>query len=376
MPDDPPLAFVDLRAQRQRLGDRVDRAIERVLDHGQFIMGPEVAELETRLAAFCGARHAVSCSSGTDALLIALMAWGVGAGDAVFVPAFTFPSTPEVVALLSATPVFVDVHDDTFNLDAASLEAALTEAARLGLRPAAVIAVDLYGLPADYRAVSDVASAAGMRVLADSAQSFGAALGERNVGTLAEATATSFFPAKPLGCYGDGGAVLTDDAELAATLRSLRQHGQGSAKYDVVRVGINGRLDTIQAAVLLEKLEILPEELERRQDVADRYAGALDGLVDVPRVPEGLTSAWAQYTIRLDRRDKVAVRLSDRGVPTAVYYPRPLHAQPAYRDCPRSPAGLGRSEALAGRVLSLPMHPYLDEEQQDRVIVGLKEAVG
>lgn len=369
------LAFVDLQAQRARLGDRIERAIAGVLEHGQFIMGPEIARLEAELSEFSGARHAVTCASGTDALLLPLMAWGVRGGDAVFVPAFTFPSTPEVVALLGATPVFVDVDPDTFNLDPDSLGAAIAASREAGLTPAAVIAVDLYGLPADYDAISPLAASEGLRLIGDAAQSFGGSLDGQPVGTLSDVTATSFFPAKPLGCYGDGGAVLTDDDDLADVLRSLRVHGQGSSKYDVVRVGINGRLDTMQAAILLEKLSIFADELEARERVAGRYTEALTGLVDTPTVPDGARSAWAQYTIRVDRRDDVVKALGEQGVPSAVYYPRPLHAQPAYENYLRAPGGLPVSERLAERVLSLPMHPYLDEAQQDRVIAALKDAV-
>lgn len=368
------LAFVDLQAQRARLGDRIDQAIARVLDHGQFIMGPEVGLLEGALAEFSAAKHAITCASGTDALLLPLMAWGVGPGSAVFVPAFTFPATPEVVALLGATPVFVDVDPETFNIDPGSLGDAIEAAKQAELMPTAVIAVDLFGLPADYDAINRLARAEGLKVVGDAAQSFGASLDGQTVGTLAEVTATSFFPAKPLGCYGDGGAVLTDDDELATLLRSLRVHGQGASKYDVVRVGINGRLDTIQAAVLLEKLAIFANELEARERVAARYSDALDGLVDVPRVPDAARSAWAQYTVQVDDREAVAKALGERGVPSAVYYPRPLHHQPAYETFPRAPGGLATSERLASRVLSLPMHPYLDDAQQDRVIAAVKEA--
>lgn len=369
------LAFVDLQAQRRRLGDAIDKAIAGVVEHGRFIMGPEVAELEEQLGEFTGAAHVVTCSSGTDALLMALMAWGVGPGDAVVVPAFTFPATPEVAALLGATPVFTDVDPDTLNVTPETVSAGLEAAIAVGLRPAVVVAVDLFGLPADYPALVEVAAPPGARVLADAAQSIGARLDDRAVGSLAEVTATSFFPAKPLGCYGDGGAVLTGDAEIAAVLGSLRAHGKGDAKYDIVRVGINGRIDTLQAAVLLAKLSVFAEELEARQMVAARYSAGLEGVegLETPVVPPGRSSAWAQYTVRIKDRDRVASVLRGQGIPTAVYYPRALHQQPAYADSPR--ADVAASERLASRVLSLPMHPYLEASQQDRVIEALREAV-
>ncbi len=372
-----PIAFIDLAAQRRRLGDRIDRAIARVLDHGQFIMGPEVAELETRLAAYAGVRHAVSCSSGTDALLMALMAWGIGPGDAVFAPSFTFASTAEAPALLGATPVFCDVHADTFNLDPASLEAAVAAAAAAGLRPRAVIPVDLMGQPADYRRIIPIARAHGLKVLADAAQSFGAELDGRRAGGLADATATSFFPAKPLGCYGDGGAVLTDDDDLAAILRSIRVHGKGAHKYDNVRIGINGRLDTLQAAILLEKLSVFPDEMAARRRIARRYDGRLAGVARTPRLIDGAQSAWAQYTLVLEdqgRRDGLAAALGTAGVPTGVYYPLPLHRQIAYRGCPTAPGGNPVAESLAQRVLSLPMHPDLADGVQDRIVDAVARA--
>jgi len=368
------IPFVDLQAQRRRIGARMEEAILRVVDHGRFILGPEVAELETRLAQFCGARHCVSCASGTDALGLVLMAWGLRPGDAVFVPAFTFVSTAEVVAWLGATPVFVDVLPDTFNMDPASLEAAVEGAKAMRLRPSAVIPVDLFGQPADYRRILPVAEHYGLKVLADAAQSFGATLDGRRVGIFGDATATSFFPAKPLGCYGDGGAVFTDDDELAALLRSLRVHGKGADKYDNVRVGINGRLDTIQAAVLLEKLTIFPEEIEARQRVAARYGDLLQGAVTVPMLTDGATSVWAQYTVRSMTRDALQVRCKEEGVPAVIYYPAPLSRQTGYRRFPVAPGGAPVSEALSREVLSLPMHPYLDEGVQDRVVRAVLSA--
>lgn len=371
-----PIAFIDLQAQRARLGDTVDQAIAKVLDHGRFIMGPEVAELEKRLADMGGAAHCVSCSSGTDSLLLVLMAWGIGPGDAVFVPAMTFASTAEVVALTGATPVFCDVQPDTFNMDTASLESAIATAKDAGLNLKAVIPVDLFGQPANYPAIQKIADAHGLKVMADSAQSYGGALGGKPVGSWGDATSVSFFPAKPLGCYGDGGAVLTDDADLAARMRSLRVHGQGTNKYDNVAVGLNARLDTIQAAILLTKLDIFEDEIEKRQAVAARYAEGLAGIATPPAVIDGAVSAWAQYTIRVADRDTVAAALKEQGVPTAVYYPVALSDQPAYAHYPRAGNGTPVSQALAHDVLSLPMHPYLDAATQDRILAALKEAVG
>lgn len=368
------LEFNDLDAQRRQLGGRIDDAIGRVLEHGRFIMGPEVAELEAELARIAGVNYAVACASGTDALLMALMAWQIGPGHAVFVPSFTFAATAEVVSLLGATPVFVDVETETFNMSVTSLKRALASLAQ-PLVPKAIIAVDMFGLPADYDAIEDVASQEGLLVLADSAQSFGARRNGKRAGSLAEMTTTSFFPAKPLGCYGDGGAIFTDDEELASTLRSLRVHGQGKNKYDTVRIGINGRLDTIQAAILLQKLTIFEAEIATRQTVAERYGSHLEDIVRVPRLPAGTTSAWAQYTIVLEERDAVAHDLKAAGIPTAVYYPKGLHQQRPYSAYPTDPMGLSTTERLTRQVLSLPMHPYLDEGTQTHIIGEVRDAV-
>lgn len=368
------IPFIDLQAQRRRIGGRIDEAIRRVIEHGGYIMGPEVRQLEEQLAAFCGAKHCVSCANGTDALGLVLMAWGVGFGDAVYVPAFTFVSTAEVVAWMGATPVFVDVLEDSFNMDPASLEAAIEAAPDMDLRPRAVIPVDLFGQPADYRALLPIAERHGIQVLADAAQSFGATLDGKKVGTFGDATATSFFPAKPLGCYGDGGAVFTDDDDLAATLRSLRVHGQGSNKYDNVRIGMNGRLDTLQAAILIEKLAVFPEEIEARERVASRYGAALGGGLKVPELIPGSTSVWAQYTLRTHRRDVLQAACKADGVPTAVYYPIPLSQQSGYRHYPVAPGGTPTSEALSGAVVSLPMHPDLDELTQERIVKVVRDA--
>jgi dTDP-4-amino-4,6-dideoxygalactose transaminase len=375
--DHAPIPFIDVAAQRRRLGRVIDDAIARVTAHCQFIQGPEVAAFEADLAAFCGARHAVGCASGTDALMLVLMAKGVGPGDAVICPAFTFCATAEVVALVGATPVFADVDVETFNLDAASLKRAVVTAKRHGLKPKVVIPVDLFGLPADHDALAAVAQAEGLFVLDDAAQSFGASYRGRKLGTLAPATTTSFFPAKPLGCYGDGGAVLTDDATLVDLLKSLRVHGQGSDKYDNVRVGMTSRLDTLQAAVLIEKLKIFADEIAARDLAARRYAEGLGDIVTVPTVPDGLTSVWAQYTIRVqpEKRDALAAALKQQGIPTAIYYPKPLHRLAAYRHFPVVDNGIPVTDALASEVISLPMHAYLDAATQDRVIAAVRGAL-
>ncbi|THD70214.1 MAG: DegT/DnrJ/EryC1/StrS family aminotransferase [Bradyrhizobium sp.] len=370
-----PVAFIDLAAQRRRLGKSVDDAVSRVLAHCQFINGPEVTQLEAALADFSGAKHVVTCASGTDALLMVLMAKGVGRGDAVLCPSFTFCATGEAVALTGATPVLVDVDEATFNMDVNSLKRGIATARKYGLTPRAVIPVDLFGQSADHDAIGAVAETEGMFVLDDAAQAFGASYRGRRLGTFGLVTATSFFPAKPLGCFGDGGAIFTDDAKLAETLRSIRVHGQGSDKYDNVRLGLTGRLDTIQAAVLIEKLKIFEDEIAARNAVADRYARGLGNVVTVPHVASGCTSIWAQYTIRLPRgtdRDGFAAALKAQGIPTAIYYPRPIHQQTAYRDFPVADGGLPVSEKLSEDVISLPMHAYLDEATQDRVIKAVR----
>jgi dTDP-4-amino-4,6-dideoxygalactose transaminase len=371
------IAFIDLAAQRRHLGPVVDEAILRVLEHGLYVMGPEVAQLEADLSAFCGARYSISCGNGTDALALILMAKGVKAGDAVFCPALTFAATAEVIAWLGATPMFVDVCEDTFNLDPMSLVASIAAARDRGLKPVGVIAVDLFGQPANYDLIEATTANEGLWLLCDAAQSFGASYKERPVGTIGQATATSFFPAKPLGCYGDGGAVFTDDAELAGIIRSLRIHGQGTDKYDNARVGMNSRLDTIQAAVLLEKLKIFPGEIRARSRIATRYNEQLGDFAIAPRILEGATSVWAQYTLRLPGHDRNAVQafLTVAGVPTAVYYPVPLHRQAAYRHYPTAPGGLPVSDRLAAEVISLPMHPYLTEAMQDRITAAMRAAL-
>lgn len=302
-----------------------------------------------------------------------LMAKQVRPGEAVFVPSFTFAATAEVVAWLGATPVFVDVDQETFTMTIESLEAGITKAKALGLKPVAVIPVDLFGQAANYDSIEELAAAHGLWVMSDAAQSFGGAYKSRKIGTIGQVTATSFFPSKPLGCYGDGGAIFTDDDEMASVLKSLRVHGQGSDKYDNVRIGLNARLDTIQAAVLIEKLKILEDEIKARNEIAMRYSLALSGHVPVPVVAQGNYSAWAQYTIRVpaQKRSVIMAALKEQGIPTMIYYPKPLHRQTAYRDFPVAGNGLPVSERLADEVLSLPMHPYLDHASQNRIVETL-----
>ncbi|MEW6769059.1 MAG: DegT/DnrJ/EryC1/StrS family aminotransferase [Pseudomonadota bacterium] len=373
-----PVAFIDIGEQRRRLGTKIDTAVSKVLTHCQFINGPEVMQLESDLAAYCGAKHVVACASGTDALLMVLMVKGIGPGDAVICPSFTFCATGEVVALAGATPVFVDVNETTFNMDAESLKKGIATAKKLGLKPKAVIPVDLFGQSADHDAIANVAKENNLFVLDDAAQSFGASYKGKRLGTLALATATSFFPAKPLGCYGDGGAIFTDDADLAEKLRSVRVHGQGAEKYDNVRIGLTARLDTVQAAVLIEKLKIFDGEIAARNKVAQRYFDALHNIVTAPRVTDGNVSTWAQYTIRLPKghnRDAFANALKAQGIPTAIYYPKSMHQQTAYKHYPVADGGLPVSEKLSQDVISLPMHPYLDAAAQDRVIKAVRDAV-
>lgn len=359
--------FIDLQAQRRRLNGRVEAAMMRVVESGRFVLGEEVARLEAALAHFGEARHAVGCASGTDALALVLMALGVGPGDAVFMPSFTFAATAEAAARLGAEPVFVDILPDTLTLDPEALEAAIAMIDGEGrLEPRVVVAVDLFGQPADYPKLAALARAHGLKLVADSAQGFGCRLHGRQPLAWADATTTSFFPAKPLGCYGDGGAVLTNDADLAALVRSLAQHGQGSARYTHVRVGLNSRLDAIQAAILQEKLAIFAEEIVERNAVAERYNRLLRGYVSGPTVIVGGLSTWAQYTIEPADRDAVAQALHAEGVPTAVYYATPTHAQPAYAHAPRGP--LPVTEAKAGAVLSLPMSAYVPEAVQERIV--------
>jgi len=362
-----PTQFIDLAAQQKLIRPQLDLAISRVLDHGQYIMGPEVKEFEGQLRGFTGARHALTCANGTDALTLVLMAWGIGSGDAVFVPSFTYVATAEAPAQLGATPFFVDVCDDNFNMDPTSFKQAIIDARQLGLKPAVVIPVDLFGQPADIDTLTEIAHAENIKVLVDGAQSFGAMSKGRRVGTMGDATTTSFFPAKPLGCYGDGGAVFTNIDEDAEVINSIRLHGKGSQKYDNVRIGLNSRLDTIQAAILIEKLKLFPQELRLRSAVAKHYSACLSSVCKVPIVSSDIQSAWAQYTIQPKNRDNLQSRLKDVGIPSVVYYPIALSEQIGYKHHPSVSSGVGKSQLLSKTVLSLPMHPYLEEADISRI---------
>jgi len=374
----PPIPFLDLKAQQARIAVDLRRRLDRVLAHCQFILGPEVAELEGELASFCGARHCIGVSSGTDALQIALMAEGIGHGDAVFLPAFTYTATAEVPLVLGATPVFVDVDSRTFQIDPAHLEQRIAETRTAGrLRPRAVIGVDLFGQPADWVSVSAIAAHEKLFTLDDCAQSFGASLHGKPLGTQAHATIASFFPSKPLGAYGDAGALFTDDDARAALYRSLRTHGEGTTRYEVLRTGMNGRLDSIQAAILLAKFSVFPEELLIRERIARTYDVRLGNAVVTPARVQNSTSAWAIYAILLRdgiERAHVQDSLKQAGVPTAIYYPKPLHHQPAYRDH-HDGAALPVSENLSARILALPIHPDLSAAQMEHICDAVLAAV-
>ncbi len=373
-----PLPFLDLKAQQARIADRLRPRLDAVLAHGQFILGPEVAELEQRLAAYCGAKHCIGVSSGTDALQIAMMAEHIGPGDAVFLPAFTYTATAEVPLLLGATPVFVDVDPDTFQIDPDHLERRIADIRAAGkLTPRALIGVDLFGQPADWPALNAIAARENLFTLDDLAQSFGASLHGAKLGTQAQATATSFFPSKPLGAYGDGGALFTDDDARAALYRSLRTHGEGTTRYEVLRIGMNGRLDTMQAAILLAKLEVFDEELARREAIAQIYDRRLGNAVKTPARVPGSTSAWAIYAILLKdsaQRDALQSSLKSDGVPSAIYYPRPLHKQPAYQAA-HDGAALPVAEDLATRIMALPIHPDLSDADAERVCTAVTRAL-
>ena len=372
------IPFIDLATQQARIRDKVDAGLATVLDHGAYIMGPEVGALEARLAAYAGVRHCISCSSGTDALILALLAQGLRPGQGVIVPSFTFAASAEVMPVLGAVPVFGEVDGATFTLDPAGLPAALDAGRAAGVEVVGIIGVGLFGQPADYRAIRAFADAEGLWVMDDAAQSFGASLNNTRVGQLAEITCTSFFPAKPLGCYGDGGAVFVDDDDKAEIMRSCRVHGMGKTRYDNIRIGMTARLDTIQAAVLDAKMDIFDDELARRQQVAERYAGYLADLVETPDLAAGATSSWAQYTVKLPAgtdRDAVMTHLKDHGVPSAIYYPVPMHRQLPYQRFPVSGCALSVTADLCERVMALPMHPYLEDAQQQQVAAVLASAL-
>ena len=382
------MQFIDLAAQQERIRERIEANIAAVLDHGKYIMGPEIQSLEEKLAQYVGVKHAISCASGTDALLLALMAYEIGPGDAIFTTPFTFIATGEVISLLGATPVFVDIDSQTFNMDPSKLEPAiqaiLDNAANdpaiarsgISLVPRGIIAVDLFGLPADYDSLNAIAGQHGLFVLEDAAQSFGAGYKGKKACNLTQIGCTSFFPAKPLGCYGDGGMCFTDNENLYETIQSLRVHGKGTHKYDNVRIGMNGRMDTLQAAVLLAKFDIFPEEVELRQQVARRYSRLLNQQAEVqaPMVPQEMISAWAQYSVLAKdetHRTQLQAKLKDAGIPTAIYYPKPLHLQTAFKFLGYEEGDFPISEDFSSRIFSLPMHPYLSNSDQEIIAKNL-----
>lgn len=371
------MQFVDLKAQYQKIKTSVHKRIDDVLEHGKFIMGPEIKELEEKFTTYTGAEFCVTCSSGTDALLLSLMAYKIGPGDAVFTPPFTFIATAEVISLLGATPIYVDIDPKTFNIDPVKLREAIvdlkdgnkpTSKIPDGLNPKAVIPVDLFGLPADYDEINEIAGENSLVVIEDAAQSFGASYKGKMACNLADVAATSFFPAKPLGCYGDGGAVFTNDSNVADKLISLRVHGKGTDKYDNVRTGVNGRLDTLQAGILLAKMEVFADEVEQRQVVAQRYSDGLKDVVGVPHIPDGYRSAWAQYSILSDNKNEMMRTLKENGIPTAVYYPKPLHLQTAFSYLGYESGSMPVSERASEKIFSLPMHPYLNQDDQGKII--------
>lgn len=370
------IPFVDLKTQYARLKPQIADAIQDVLDDGRYILGPAVTKLESELAEYCGVRHAISCSSGTDAIIMPLIAYGIGPGDAVFVPSFTFTASAEAIILVGASPVFVDVEEDSFNIDLDDLDAKIA-ATRAGgkLNPKAILAVDLFGLPADWDELNVLADREKLNLISDAAQSFGGVYDSKRVGSLAHVSCTSFFPAKPLGCYGDGGAIMTDDDELAEILKSIRVHGQGADRYEIARIGINGRLDSIQAAILSVKLPILDDELAARDHLASVYDEELKDTVVIPtRIPRR-QSAWAQYTIRTDRRADIQAALNEAGIPSAIYYPKPMHLQAPYAPYGGGEGSLPISETICHQVMSLPMHPYLPDDDARRVAKVIRKAV-
>ncbi len=352
--------FIDLASQQKLIRKKISNAVDKVLDHGIYIMGPEVKEFENQLSIYTGSKNVMTCANGTDALTIALMTWNIGKGDAVFVPSFTYVGTAEAPAIIGATPFFVDVDENTFNICPKSLKQAIFDAKSLGLNPAAVIPVDLFGRPADIDAVNEIAKDNNIYVLVDAAQSFGAKLDNRVVGSMGDITTTSFFPAKPLGCYGDGGAIFTSNDEYAEIINSIRLHGKGSQKYDNIRIGMNSRLDTIQAAILIEKLNLLRNEIILRNKVADAYSQYLAENLKKPEIPKNITSAWAQYTVISENRDHDVNKFSKAGIPTVIYYPKSLTQQEAYKKYPVVKGGALVSDSLSSRVFSLPMYPYMN----------------
>lgn len=371
------MQFIDLHAQQARLKAEIDAGIADVLSHGRYILGPQVTEFETKLAAFGDAKFAVSCANGTDAIGLPMLAWGIGPGDAVFCPSFTYCATAEIIALVGATPIFVDIDRDTYNMCENSLKQAIKDVKANGeLVPRAIMTVDLFGQSADYNAIAPIARENCMKLISDSAQGFGSTLNGQHPLAWSDVQTTSFFPAKPLGCYGDGGAVTTNDEDLKDALNSLRFHGRGTEPFDHARIGMNSRLDTIQAAILLPKLAVFADEIERRNLVADRYTTSLSGFVErVPVVMDGVVSTWAQYTIEVTDPAAFSESLQAAGIPTARYYPKPIHMQSAYKNFPVAGNGLPNTMACIDHVISLPMHAYLSEEDQAAVIKAAKAAL-
>lgn len=369
--------FIDLKSQQARLKEKIDAGVAKVLQSGAYIMGPEVRELEHQLSEYCDAKHALTCANGTDALLLPMMAWEIGPGDAVFCPSFTYCASAEAIALLGATPVFVDVEKDTFNMSAVSLADAVADIKAKGeLTPRAVMVVDLFGQSADYPRIAPIIREHGLKLISDSAQAFGTKLDGKHPLHWCDVATTSFYPAKPLGCYGDGGAVFTNDDEVSDIIKSVRNHGQGRDKYDNVRIGLNSRLDTIQAAVLLAKLTVYEDEIAARNLVAKRYASAFaNQKILAPIVSDRILSTWAQYTVCVENPGLFSTRLRESAIPTARYYPKPIHLQTAYKSYPTAPNGLPNTEYLMDRVISLPMHAYLSEVEQDMVIEASLHAV-
>ncbi|MEL0238284.1 MAG: DegT/DnrJ/EryC1/StrS family aminotransferase [Gammaproteobacteria bacterium] len=362
------MQFIDLGCQQSKIREKIDKAISNVLDHGNYIMGPEVRLFEDDLRKYTNVKNVISCANGTDAISIALMAWEVGPGDAIFVPSFTYVASAEAPAQLGAIPFFVDVDEDTFNINTESFKNAIIDAKKLGLNPKVVIAVDLFGLPSFTNNLSEIAKNENIKVLVDAAQSFGSSVEGIKTGNFGDITTTSFFPAKPLGCYGDGGAIFTNDDYIAEIINSIRLHGKGSQKYDNVRIGMNSRLDTIQAAILIEKLKIFPQELIERERVASRYSFHLKDYVKTPEIPSNVKSAWAQYTLIVPNRDKLQKNLANYNIPSVIYYPKSLSQQEGYKHFPKVDQGVRTSKTLSSKVLSLPMHPYLDDLQIDKII--------
>ena len=363
--------FIDLKAQQKKIRDKIDKRIQGVLDHGKYIMGPEVFELEDRLANFANAKYCISCSSGTDALLIPLMAKGIGHGDAVITTPFTYIATAEVISLLGAEPVFVDIYPETFNINPIGIKNSIDDAKRKGLSPKAIIPVDLFGLPARYRLIEEIAKQYDLFVLEDAAQGFGGAIKDKKAGSFGNVAATSFFPAKPLGCYGDGGAIFTDDENLSLKMKSIRVHGSGSDKYENIRIGLNGRLDTFQAAILLEKLEIFNEELTKRDEVASYYTANIDSSLQSPFIPKEYFSSWAQYSLLAEseeQRTKIMSKLKESNIPSMIYYKLPLHMQSVFRNLGYSKGDFPFSENISKKIFSIPMHPYLNRGHQNKII--------